>query len=104
MQRGSMSDLDELAAEAVRAGHAPGVALAVVRCDRLVGAGAAGLAEIATGAPMTAGGSCNWFSMTKIATAKATLMLSEAGSLDLDAPVPTYLGQRWPAGLSAGRV
>ena len=53
---------------------------------------------------MTLDGVCNWFSMTKIATATAAMILAESGSLDLDASVSSYLGEAWPVGLASVRV
>ncbi len=99
-----MSELSRLAEDAIRTAKVPGVAVAVVDGDRVVGAAAAGSADLATGAPMTVDGAANWFSTTKIATATAAMILAEGGSLDLDTPVTTYLGDRWPAAFSQVRV
>ena len=53
---------------------------------------------------MSPEGACNWFSMTKIATATAAMMLVDRGQLDLEAPVSGYLGDSWPSGFAAVRV
>ena len=99
-----MSDLNRLAEDVVRDGKVPGLAVAVVKGDQLVAASTAGCADLATKTPMTVDGACNWFSMTKIATATSAAILAEGGSLDLDAPVAGYLGGAWPAELSEVRV
>jgi CubicO group peptidase (beta-lactamase class C family) len=71
-----MSELDRLAEDIVGRQNLPGVAVAVVHADQVIASAAAGLADPATGTPMSAGGACNWFSMTKIATATALLCLA----------------------------
>ena len=94
-----MSELDRLAEDVVRGGKVPGVTVAVVHGDVVVGSTAAGCADLATTSPITVDGACNLFSMTKIATATAAMILAERGALDLDAPAANYLGEAWPAGL-----
>jgi CubicO group peptidase (beta-lactamase class C family) len=84
--------------------HVPGLALVAVVGDTVVGTAAAGRASLTSGTPMTPHHACNWFSMTKIATATATMMLVERGTLDLDAPVGGYLGDAWPPRFAAVRV
>jgi CubicO group peptidase (beta-lactamase class C family) len=69
----------------------PGLSLAVVDRDGLLFAGAAGTADLVTGAPATTGTQYLWFSMTKVVTATAALRLADEGQLDLDAPADTYL-------------
>jgi len=99
-----LSELDRLTGDAVRREMVPGIAVAVVDGDQVVGAAAAGTADLADAARMTVAGAANWFSMTKIATATAAVMLGEQGSLDLDAPVARYLGGSWPTAFSGVRV
>jgi CubicO group peptidase (beta-lactamase class C family) len=77
--------------------HVPGVAVVVVRGDRTIAAVAAGAAVLRERRSMTPDTAGNWFSMTKIATATAAMMLVERGRLDLDAPAAQYLGDAWPA-------
>jgi len=86
------------------AGGAPGVAIAIVAGDAIVATEATGVADLVRGTAMAPEHACNWFSMTKIATATASLMLADRGSLDLDAPVSTYLGDLWPSSFAAARV
>jgi CubicO group peptidase (beta-lactamase class C family) len=69
----------------------PGLSLAVVDRDGLLFAGAAGTADLVTGAPATTGTQYLWFSMTKVVTATAALRCADEGQLDLDAPADTYL-------------
>ncbi len=99
-----MSELDRLAEETVRREQLPGLAVAVVHADQIVASAAAGFADLATRAPMSADSACNWFSMTKIATATAAMVLAEGGALDLDAPVARYLGEAWPGPFAGARV
>jgi len=81
---------DVLDAE-VRRGRVPGISAAVVKGGHVAWAGAAGAADLSRGAPMTSDAVCNWFSMTKIATATAAMQLADDGTLDIDAPVSRYL-------------
>ena len=99
-----MSGLDRLAEDAVRRQNLPGVAVAVVRAGQVIASAAAGFADLATRTPMSAGSACNWFSMTKIATATAAMVLAEGGAIDLDAPVARYLGAAWPRRFAGVRV
>lgn len=81
-----------------------GVSVAMVAGDTTVATSTAGLCDLASGSAMSADAACNWFSMTKIATATAAMMLAESGQLDLDAPVGEYLGDMWPTGFASARV
>jgi CubicO group peptidase (beta-lactamase class C family) len=65
----------------------PGLSVVVADADKVLSEHCAGVADLATGAEMTASSSCNWFSMTKLVTATAVVQLAERGLLDLDAPV-----------------
>src|SRR6476620_2317415 len=84
--------------------EAPGAAVAVVSGDAIVASAASGSADLVRGTSMSPAHACNWFSMTKIATATAAMMLVDRGQLDLDAPVSAYLGEAWPRGFAAVRV
>ena len=99
-----MSELHRLAEDAVQRHGLPGVAVAVVHAGQVVASGAAGFADLATRTPMSAGSAGNWFSMTKIATATAAMVLAEGGALDLDASVARYLGEAWPGRLAGVQV
>jgi len=50
---------------------------------------------------MTIDTACNWFSMTKIATATTAVLLAERGVVHLDEPVATRLGDVWPDAFGA---
>ena len=82
----------------------PGVSIAVVSGDAIVASVAAGMANVALDSPMSPDGACNWFSMTKIATATAAMILVDRGALDLDAPVSEHLGDVWPGAFADVRV
>jgi CubicO group peptidase (beta-lactamase class C family) len=97
-------DLDRLLSGAVRERDLIGVGVAIVAGDTTVATSTAGVSDLASGTGMSADGACNWFSMTKIATATAAMMLAERGRLDLDAPVRHYLGDIWPARFAPARV
>ena len=65
----------------------PGLAAAVVTADGAAEFVTSGLADVRTGRPVTVHTTFLWFSMTKIVTATAAMMLADRGALDLDAPV-----------------
>jgi len=96
--------LDGLARDAVRRYGIPGVAVAGVDAGVVADCAAAGFADLASGTPISADGACNWFSMTKIATATAAMVLAERGAVDLGEPVGAYLGDLWPRAFARVRV
>lgn len=96
--------LGRLVAGALAESKLIGVSAALVTGDTTVATSAAGFGDLASGSAMSADAACNWFSMTKIATATAAMMLSESGQLDLDAPVGRYLGDVWPTGFASARI
>jgi CubicO group peptidase (beta-lactamase class C family) len=69
----------------------PGVCVAVVHRDREPVISGAGVADVATGRPLTPETPSLWFSMTKIVTATAAVQLAERGVLSLDTPVRAVL-------------
>jgi CubicO group peptidase (beta-lactamase class C family) len=70
------------------ADHAvPGLSLAVTDAERLLFAEGFGQADLAARRPVTPETRFLWFSMSKIATATAAMVLVDFGQLDLDAPV-----------------
>ncbi len=85
----------------------PGVAAAVVSGDGDVRIVTSGLADVLTRRTVTARTTFLWFSMTKIVTATAAMMLVDRGVLDLDAPVveqvPEMRVLRGPAELVTAR-
>ncbi|MEP9390415.1 serine hydrolase domain-containing protein [Mesorhizobium sp. KR9-304] len=70
----------------------PGVAVAMVIDGEPVWAGGFGVADVETGARVTADSVFEIASVTKPVTAWAMLRLAEEGRIDLDAPIETYLG------------
>jgi len=81
----------ELLFEEMRDSRIPGLQVAVVRDGRIVFEGAWGVADIETGAPVTAETIFPFNSMTKAFTGVAAMQLVAAGKLDLSAPVSRYL-------------
>jgi serine beta-lactamase-like protein LACTB, mitochondrial len=77
--------------EAVRAGAAPGAAVAVVVGGTVVWSEAFGVSDIASGAPATPGTRFGVGSISKTFTLAAALALADERKLDLDAPVERYL-------------
>jgi CubicO group peptidase (beta-lactamase class C family) len=85
----------------------PGLAAAVVTADGALELVTSGLADVRTRRPVTSDTTFLWFSMTKIVTATAVLMLADRGALDLDAPVIEHVPElsvlRGPASLITAR-
>jgi CubicO group peptidase (beta-lactamase class C family) len=70
---------------------APGAAAALVDREGVVWQGSTGVARPASGSPASVETAFLWFSMTKIATATATMQLVDAGALGLDSPARELL-------------
>ena len=89
-RRGSNSTADglqALVADATAHRAPPGLAAAIVTADGAVDLVTSGLADVRALRPVTVRTTFLWFSMTKIVTATAAMMLADRGALDLDAPV-----------------
>ncbi len=84
-------DLDGLVRDILHRRPAVGLALGVVRDGRLVFFHGHGLADIASGTPVTEDTVFRIASITKLFTAIAVMQLWERGLIDLDAPVSDYL-------------
>jgi CubicO group peptidase (beta-lactamase class C family) len=80
----------EIAARAQVGRVVPGLSVLVTDVNETLLEAGFGLADRASGAMMTSGTICNWFSMTKLVTATAAVQLADRGALDLDAPVERY--------------
>jgi len=78
-------------------GRVPGLTAAIVAGGTVAAAGAAGLADVRTRAPVTPDTAFLWFSMTKIATATAAMRLVEQGLLSLDDEVAALVPGVLPA-------
>ncbi|WP_225800825.1 serine hydrolase [Streptomyces sp. NK15101] len=85
----------EAAVENVHRAGVPGL-FAEVRAGDRVWRGAAGVADVATGRPVTADMRHRVGSITKTFTAAAVLQLAEAGRIGLDAPIGRYLPKLVP--------
>ncbi|MBC8160348.1 MAG: serine hydrolase [Roseiflexaceae bacterium] len=83
---------------AVADGAIPGATLSVQLPDGSNWTGASGLADRAAGTPMQPDTLVRVGSLSKMFTAVAVLQLAEAGTVDLDAPVATYLPDLLPNG------
>ena len=84
----AISDLLERATDA---GDVPGVAVAAATAAGPIFAGASGVRDTATGAPMTADTVVWIASMTKAVTGACAMQLVEQGRLSLDAPIAAVL-------------
>jgi CubicO group peptidase (beta-lactamase class C family) len=71
--------------------RAPALSYAVATTTGLYATGAVGTSDLGQRHAATVDDQYPWFSMTKIATATATVRLAERGELKLDAEVGTYL-------------
>lgn len=85
------AELQDAVTAMMRAGHVPGLSLAVVDRDGPLCAAGFGLADLAGRVPATPATAYPWFSMTKPVTATAVMALAGAGRLDLQAPVDDYV-------------
>ena len=79
--------LQALVADATAHRAPPGLAAAVVTADGAVDLVTSGLADVRASGRSPPSTTFLWFSMTKIVTATAAMMLADRGALDLDAPV-----------------
>ena len=69
----------------------PGIAVVVVGAEGIRARSTVGVADLASGRPITTDIASPWFSMTKIATGTTAIRLAERGVLDLDAPVSSLV-------------
>ena len=87
----SGGDLGVLIGDQMSRAGIPGMAVAAVSDGRVRFARGYGLADIATGRPVTARTMFHIASVTKVITATAVMQLVQSGLADLDAPVAPYL-------------
>lgn len=88
-----LSAVDNLAADAIKSLHIPGLSIALVRDSEVIyekGFGSTSITEIR---PATAGTQYRLASVTKVFTTIAILKLVEAGKIDLDQPARNYCGE-----------
>ena len=91
--RASTSAIDKVLADAVARGDVPGVVAMVTDRHGIVYQGAFGVADSASGRPMTVDTMFRIASMTKPVTSLAVMQLVEQGRLSLDDPAEKYLPQ-----------
>lgn len=83
--------IEEAAREEMRAEGVPGLALAIVANGKVIATRGLGVADIASGAPVTADTRFQAGSISKVFTAVTLLQMVEEGRLDPQKPVTTYL-------------
>src|SRR5262245_24252829 len=83
--------IDQKLREAVERQQVPGVVALVTDRKGVVYQGAFGVADVATGRPLTADALFRIASMTKAITSTALMQLVEQGKLTLDDPVEQHL-------------
>lgn len=84
-------ELEKTAVQEMKRNGTPGLAIAVVKDDRVVFAKAFGLSNVETQTPMTTDTLCRTGPITGVFTAAALVMLQEQGKLRLDQPVGRYV-------------
>ncbi len=87
----AFADLEAFIANEAQVRHIPGVAACIIRDDKVVWSHAYGFADIARRVPMNFDALQNIGSISKTFTTTALMQLKEAGRVDLDADVNTYL-------------
>ena len=85
--------LDTSLREAVERKDVPGVVALVTDRDRVLYQGAFGVADVATGRPLTTDALFRIASMTKPITSVALMQLVEQGRIGLDDPAEKYLAE-----------
>jgi CubicO group peptidase (beta-lactamase class C family) len=90
-QKTDFSKLELTATEELRKTGTPGVAIAIIRDDRVVFAKNLGVSNIETGTPVTSDMLFRIASNTKMLTAAALVSLAEKGKIKLNEPIGTYV-------------
>lgn len=85
------AELEKTAVQEMKRTGTPGVAIAIVKDDRVVFAKAFGFSNLEAQTPMTTDTLCRTGPITSVFTAAALVMLQEHGKLRLDQPVGKYL-------------
>lgn len=83
--------IERVVKEEMSARGIPGLQITIVRHDKIVFAGAYGMANIAAATPVTDRTVFSFNSISKAFAGVAAMQLVEAGKLDLDAPIAVYL-------------
>ncbi|MCF6437905.1 beta-lactamase family protein [Pseudoalteromonas luteoviolacea] len=87
-------ELDKKAAYVLQAHGAPGVAIAFIQGDKILGFLSYGAADIKTSAVITKDTMFNVGSISKVVTTWGVMQLVQNGQVDLDKPINQYL-KRW---------
>ena len=87
----SFGEIDRLFAEFAKGAHAPGAAWGIIIDGELAHAGAMGVRDVSTNAPVDVDTVFRIASMTKSFTAMAILKLRDEGKLSLDDPAERYV-------------
>lgn len=77
--------------QTMQTSHTPGLAVGIVISDHVVYAQGFGVADSATGKPMTPDTTIMLASVSKTFTSAAVMQMIEQGKIDLDAPITKYL-------------
>ena len=99
-----VATLEPLIRQALADFGVPGLALGIVKGDTLVYAKGFGVRNAETREPVTPESLFHMASISKPFVATAIMQLAEAGNLDLDAPVRTYLPYFRPTGDGAEAI
>ena len=84
-------ELEKSVVQTMKRTGTPGVAIAVVKDDRIVFAKAFGVSNLEAQTPMTTDMLCRSGPITSVFTAAALVMFQEQGKLRLDQPVGKYV-------------
>ncbi len=87
----SVNELDAYIAKEIQAAQYPGFSVAIVVNGKMVWSKGYGVTNLQTRAPVTADTPFMIASVSKVVTGTALMQLVEAGKLDLDADINTYL-------------
>ena len=90
-QKTDFSKLELTAVEELRKTNTPGVAIAIIKGDRVIFAKTFGVSNSETGAPLTTDTLFRIASNTKVLTAAALVTLVEEGKIKLNEPIGTYV-------------
>jgi CubicO group peptidase (beta-lactamase class C family) len=100
----SIADLDAFIAEQVKTSIYPGLAVAIVLDDKIVWSKGYGVTNLKTRAPVTTDTPFMIASVSKVVTGTALMQLVEAGKIDLDADINTYLPFRIENPRAPGKI
>jgi D-alanyl-D-alanine carboxypeptidase len=84
------AQVETLARAELRGTKTPGAVIGVIQKDRLILAKGVGVANVESGAPVTADMLFHIGSVTKMFTAAAVAILAEEGKVKLNAPIGNY--------------